>query len=62
MLLNPSLVIPAWTAGIQVYMDVSGRIRASLDTGNPCRHDGDLHFHAVAERKIMTYSAVKCVG
>ena len=37
-------VIPAWSAGIQVYMDVSGSILASLDAGNPCRHDEDLHF------------------
>jgi hypothetical protein len=33
-------VIPAWSAGIQVDMDVSGSILASLDAGYPCRHDG----------------------
>jgi hypothetical protein len=32
-------VIPAWNAGIQIHMDVSGR-PANLDAGNPCRHDG----------------------
>jgi hypothetical protein len=38
-------VIPAWSAGIQADMDASGRILANLmDTGDPCRHDGDLHF------------------
>jgi hypothetical protein len=29
-------------AGIQVYMDVSGSVRANLDAGYPCRHDGLL--------------------
>jgi hypothetical protein len=38
-------VIPAWSAGIQVDMDVSGGILASLDAGNPCRHDEDLYLH-----------------
>ena len=39
-------VIPAWTAGIQVNMDVSGRILANLmDAANPCRHDEAPHFH-----------------
>ena len=38
-------VIPAWSAGIQVDMDVSGGILANLDAGNPCRHDEALHFH-----------------
>ena len=32
-------VIPAWSAGIQADMDVSGRIRAKLDAGYPCRHE-----------------------
>ena len=40
-------VIPAWTAGIQVYMDVSGGILADPDAGHPCRHDDDLKFHAL---------------
>jgi hypothetical protein len=35
-------VIPAWSAGIQVYMDVSGSVRANLDAGYPCPHDGLL--------------------
>ena len=35
-------VIPAWSAGIQGYMDVSGSVRANLDAGYPCRHDGLL--------------------
>jgi hypothetical protein len=47
ILLNPSLVIPAWTAGIQAYTDVSGGIPANLDAGNPCRHDDDLRFHVL---------------
>jgi hypothetical protein len=39
------LVIPAWSAGIQIYMDVFGHLLANLmDAGNPCRHDEDLHF------------------
>ena len=38
-------VIPAWSAGIQIDMDVSGGILAHLDAGHPCRHDEDLHFH-----------------
>src|SRR5215510_559376 len=29
-----------WSAGIQVDMDVSGGILASLDAGHPRRHDG----------------------
>jgi hypothetical protein len=33
-------VIPAWSAGIQVDMDVSGSVLANLmDAGYPCRHD-----------------------
>jgi hypothetical protein len=35
-----SVVVPAWSAGTQVHMDVSGRIPAELDAGSPCRHDG----------------------
>src|SRR5215813_350183 len=38
-------VIPAWSAGIQVDMDVSVGILASLDAGNPCRHTGDSRFY-----------------
>ena len=37
-------VIPAWSAGIQVDMDVSGGILANLDAGYPCRHDEDLYL------------------
>ena len=40
-------VIPAWSAGIQVDMDVSGRVLANLDAGYPCLHDGDLYFHVL---------------
>ena len=46
-------VIPAWSAGIQVNMDVSGSIRANLinmkamDAGYPCRHDENLRFHVL---------------
>ena len=36
---NTSCVIPAWSAGIQIDMDVSGGVLANLDVGNPCRHD-----------------------
>jgi hypothetical protein len=32
-------VIPAWSAGIQADMDVSGTILSNLDAGYPCRHD-----------------------
>jgi hypothetical protein len=32
-------------------MDVSGRILANLDAGNPCRHDEDL----LGERKIVNH-------
>ena len=42
------VVIPAWSAGIQVDMDVSEGILAKLDAGNPCRHDDDLHFHLLS--------------
>jgi hypothetical protein len=42
------VVIPAWSAGIQVDMDVSEGILANLDAGNPCRHDDDLHFHLLS--------------
>ena len=38
-------VIPAWSAEIQIDMDVSGGILAHLDAGHPCRHDEDLQFH-----------------
>jgi hypothetical protein len=38
-------VIPAWSAEIQIDMDVFGGIPAHLDAGHPCRHDEDLHFH-----------------
>ena len=34
----------AWSAGIQIDMDVSGGVLANLDAGGPCRHDGDLHL------------------
>jgi hypothetical protein len=40
-------VIPAWSAGIQVDMDVSGGILAKLDAGNPCRHDENRPFHVL---------------
>jgi hypothetical protein len=40
-------VIPAWSAGIQLDMDVSEGILASLDAGNPCRYDEDLDFHVL---------------
>jgi hypothetical protein len=40
-------VIPAWSAGIQANMDVSGSILAGLDAGYPCRHDEDLRFPVV---------------
>jgi hypothetical protein len=40
-------VIPAWSAGIQADMDVSGRILRNLDAGNPCRHDEALHVHVL---------------
>jgi len=41
-------VIPAWSAGIQVDTEVSGRILANLmDAGYPCRHDEDLYFHVL---------------
>jgi len=33
-------VVPAWSAGTQVHMDVSGGVPAGLDAGSPCRHDG----------------------
>jgi hypothetical protein len=53
-------VIPAWSAGIQVDMDVSGRVRATLDAGYPCRHDEDLVFPcSVDERKLMNHLVVK---
>ena len=38
-------VIPAWSAGIQIEMDASGRIPVNLDAGYPCRHDEGLYFH-----------------
>jgi hypothetical protein len=38
-------VIPAWTAGIQIDMEVSAGILTNLDAGNPCRHDSDLIFY-----------------
>jgi len=50
---NPRFVIPAWSAGIQIDMDVSGGVLANylrrrpcelMDAGHPCRHDGGLHF------------------
>jgi hypothetical protein len=46
---NPSIiiVIPAWSAGIQIDMDVSGGVLANLGAGHPCRHDEDLHFHVL---------------
>ena len=34
------VVVPAWSAGTQVNMEVSGCIPADLDAGSPCRHDG----------------------
>ena len=49
-------VIPAWSAGIQADMDVSGRI---LHTWMPAIHAGiyeALHFHV---RKIMNHFVVK---
>jgi hypothetical protein len=53
-------VIPAWSAGIQVDMDVSGGILATLDAGYPCRHDAEIHFHPLwTLRKIKNHSVVK---
>jgi len=40
-------VIPAWSAGIQIDMDVSGSILANLDAGYPCRHDEVRIFHSL---------------
>jgi hypothetical protein len=34
-------------------MDISAGILVSLDAGYPCRHDGNLYFHAQYERKLM---------
>ena len=41
----------------QVDMDVSESILASLDAGNPCRHD-EIRIFSVAEPKIMDHFAV----
>ena len=41
---NPYCVIPAWSAGIQVDTDVSGRI---LHAGHPCRHDEIFIFYVL---------------
>jgi hypothetical protein len=38
-------VIPAWSAGIQANMDVSGASLQNLDAGYPCRHDEDLRLY-----------------
>ena len=44
----PSIcVVPAWNAGTQVNMDVSGYILASLDAGYLCRHDDDMQSHVL---------------
>jgi hypothetical protein len=53
-------VIPAWSAGIQFDIDVSGGIRTHLmDAGHPCRHDEALHFHLLwGVRKIMNHFVV----
>ncbi|HXV78421.1 MAG TPA: hypothetical protein VEG60_00945 [Candidatus Binatia bacterium] len=34
------VVVPAWSAGTQVHMDVLRAHPAALDAGNPFRHDG----------------------
>ena len=51
-------VIPAWSAGIQVYMDVSGGILANVDAGNTAIRAGvtktSISF-SVGERKIMKH-------
>jgi hypothetical protein len=45
---NPfNCVIPAWSAGIRVDMEVFGRVHADLDPGNPCRHDENRLFHVL---------------
>ena len=53
-------VIPAWSAGIQVYTDVSGTILANLDAGYPCRHDEVCIFivyrRAEARGKLRGYT------
>jgi hypothetical protein len=36
-------VIPAWSAGIQADMDVSGRMLPPRMARNPCRHDENFH-------------------
>ena len=48
-------VIPAWRAGIQVDMDVSGRVLANLDTGYHAgmTHSGFSYF--VCELKLMNH-------
>jgi hypothetical protein len=48
-------VIPAWSAGIQADMDVSGSILANLDAGYPCRHDEVRIFIFCGERRIITH-------
>jgi hypothetical protein len=36
---KPIFVMPAWIAGIQVRVDVSGDIHVNLDSSTPCWND-----------------------
>jgi hypothetical protein len=42
---NEDLVMPAWTAGIQVSQDASGNIRVGLDSSTPCWNDAIEGFY-----------------
>jgi hypothetical protein len=51
-------VIPAWSAGIQPDMDVSGCILANLGSGDPCRHDEQSASSCPGGPKVMKHFVV----
>jgi len=57
---NFNVVVPAWSAGIQADMDVSGGIPANLGSGNPCRNDGLAQTQHRGLRSLLTSAPGLC--
>ena len=52
-------VIPAWSAGIQADMDVSGTILSNLDVGYPCGMTKFVFLFSVDDCKTMIHFVVR---
>jgi hypothetical protein len=59
---NEDLVMPAWTAGIQVSQDASGNIRVGLHSSTPCWNDAIEGFYLDDPKHIQPriFKGVSC--